>query len=129
MGAIGVLGQLHVGAAEVDHSGRDAEVRNLGRAHDFEDGRFAEEEIIGGRAALRRFEAEPGAGVALWVEVDQQDASADGGEGSGEIDRGRGLSDPALLIGERNDDRAGRMCVRRGFGREVRHGRDLSRRG
>ena len=50
-------------------------------------------------------DAEPGGGVALWVGVDQHDAPATLGEGGGEIDRGGGLADAALLVGDGNDVR------------------------
>ena len=53
-------------------------------------------------------DAEPGAGIALRIEVDDQHPLADGRERRAEIDRRRGLADAALLIGEREDARAAR---------------------
>ena len=51
-------------------------------------------------------DAEPGAGIALRIEIDDQHALADGGERRAEIDgRGR-LADAALLVGEREDAHA-----------------------
>ena len=51
-------------------------------------------------------DAEAGRGVALRIEVDDQDPLADRRQRGAEIDRGGRLADPALLIGEREDARA-----------------------
>ena len=51
----------------------------------------------------------------LRIEVDQQDAQARGGERGGEVDRRRGLADPALLVG---DDEYAQRRVRL-FGHET----------
>ena len=53
-----------------------------------------------------RIDAEAGRGVALRVEIDDQHVLADGGERRAEIDRGRGLADAALLVGEREHARS-----------------------
>ena len=45
-------------------------------------------------------DAEPGAGIALRIEVDDQHALADCRERCAEIDGGRGLADAAFLIGK-----------------------------
>ncbi len=50
--------------------------------------------------------AEAGGGVALRVEVDQQDLFVVGGQRGGQVDRGRGLADPSLLVGDRQDAHA-----------------------
>src|SRR4029077_2633141 len=50
--------------------------------------------------------AKPGGGVALWIEVDQQDALIDGSQGGGQVDRRGGLADAALLVGDRQNTRA-----------------------
>ena len=44
--------------------------------------------------------AEPAGGVALRVAVDQQDALLESCEPGGEVDRGGGLADPTLLVGD-----------------------------
>ena len=41
----------------------------------------------------------------MGIEIDDQHALADGGQCGAEIDRGRGLADATLLVGERQDAR------------------------
>src|SRR5256885_1835611 len=53
---------------------------------------------------------ESGGGVALGIEVDDQHALTDRSQRGAEIDRGRGLADAALLIGERQDARMACRC-------------------
>src|SRR6201999_2080720 len=55
-------------------------------------------------AALGMTDAHAGRGVALRIEVDQQDAAAGRSERGGEVDRRGGLADPAFLIGDRDPD-------------------------
>ena len=68
---------------------------------------LAGEHVVGRGAARLALDAEPGRGVALRVEIDDQDMLADGGERGAEIDGGRGLADAALLVGDRQHARAG----------------------
>ena len=42
-------------------------------------------------------------GIALWVQVDNQDALAQGNKGCTKVDRGGGFAHAALLIGDRQD--------------------------
>ena len=48
-------------------------------------------------------DAQAGAGVTLGVDVDQQDGLAAGRQGRAQVDRRRGLANPAFLIGDRDD--------------------------
>ncbi len=50
---------------------------------------------------------QPGGGVALRVEIDHQGAVAELGQGRSQVDRGGGLADAALLIGDGEDAEAG----------------------
>jgi len=52
--------------------------------------------------------AEPGAGIALRIKVDDQHTLANGCKRGAEIDGGRGLADAAFLIGKRKHAGAGR---------------------
>ena len=70
-------------------------------------------------------DAEAGRGVALRIEVDDQHVLADGGQRGAEIDRGRGLADAALLVGDGEDARRLR-CSARSAG--LPNGIDLRRR-
>ena len=51
-------------------------------------------------------DAEGGGGAALDVEVDEEDAVAAAGEAGGEVDRGGGLADAALLVRDADDGHA-----------------------
>ena len=66
-------------------------------------------------------DAETGRGIALRIEIDDQDFLADGGKRGAEIDRRRGLADAALLVGDRKDARRlGELHLRRAIGRSKR---------
>ena len=75
--------------------------------------RFADQHVIGRAAAVAAVDAEAGRGVALRIEIDDQHALADRGERGAEIDRGGGLADAALLVGERQHARMAGGGVRR----------------
>ncbi len=70
--------------------------------------RLADQDVVGRAAAVAAIDAEPGRGVALRIEIDDQDALADRGECGPEIDRCGCLADAALLVGERQDARMAR---------------------
>ena len=70
------------------------------------DGRLPAQHVEGRERPL--VDAEPRAGIALRIEIDDQHPLADGCERRAEIDGGRGLADAALLIGEGDDPRAPR---------------------
>ena len=84
--------------------------RHRGRHHRFAQRRFADQDVIGRAAAVAAVDAEPGRGIALRIEIDDQHALADRGQRRAEIDRGRRLADAALLVGERQDARMARLA-------------------
>ena len=65
----------------------------------------ADHQVVTGNIAVVAGDSEPGRGIALRIEIDDQHPLADGGEGRGEIDRRRRLADAALLIGYGEDTR------------------------
>ena len=73
---------------------------------------IAEQQLVAGDLAPVAADAEPGAGIALRVEIDDQDAIAGSGQRGRQIDRGRRLADPAFLIGDRDDARPARAPAR-----------------
>ncbi len=81
------------------------QTRHRGRDHRFAQRRLADQHVIGRAVAVAAIDAEAGGGVALRIEIDDQHALADGGQCGAEIDRGGGLADAALLVGERQDAR------------------------
>ena len=83
--------------------------RHRGRHHRVAQRRFADQHVIGRAVAAAAIDAETGRGVALRIEIDDQHALADRGQRGAEIDRGGGLADAALLVGQRQNARmAGR---------------------
>ena len=75
---------------------------------------LAHQHIVGGELAVGARDAEPGRGIALGVEIDDQRLLADRRQGRAQIDRGRGFADAALLI--RHDEDAGATFLRARFG-------------
>jgi hypothetical protein len=61
----------------------------------------AEENIVDAWPGGVFIDPKPSRGIALRIEVDYQDSEIAGGQRSGQIDSGGGLSDPALLVGDR----------------------------
>src|SRR3546814_3262922 len=65
---------------------------------------MADQHVIAGLFAVGLVDAQAGRGVALGIEIDQQDAKPGGGQPRGQIDGSGGFSDAALLIGDGNTD-------------------------
>ena len=103
--AVARRAQFKFETREIHGRGRDMQPRHRGRHHRVAQRRFADQHVIGRAAAVAAVDAEAGGGVALRIEIDDQHALADRRQRGAEIDRGRGLADPALLIGERQDAR------------------------
>src|SRR5882757_2451306 len=84
--------------------------RHRGRNHRVAQRRLADQHVIGRAAAAAAINAKTGGGIALWIEIDNQHAFADRSQRGAEVDRGGGLADAALLVGQRQDARmAGRV--------------------
>ena len=102
-------GEVILGAGDFDFrpgefeiAGNEPEVRPAGGDDFFRDRALANEGSVNG-LALERRKAEAAGGIGLGIEVDEQDARAAVGEAGGEIDRGRGLTHAAFLVGDRDD--------------------------
>ena len=97
--------QLALGRGEVDVRRRDVDALGLRRPDDLVDRRAPDEDI--GHRHLDRVEVDAQAGgeIRLRIHVDAQDTQSVLGQGAGQVDRRRGLADPALLIGDRDDIR------------------------
>ncbi len=88
---------------EIHGRSRDMQARHRGRNDCFAQLGFADQHVVGRAVAVAAVDAEPGRGVALRIEIDDQHPLADGGQCRAEIDRGRCLADPTLLVGQRQD--------------------------
>ena len=62
--------------------------------------RGGEDEVVGVDDVRTGGDAEAGGGIGLRIEIDDQDVAAHRCQRGAEIDRRRGLADPALLIGD-----------------------------
>jgi len=84
------------------------QARHRGRHHGFAQRRLADQHVIGRAVAAAAVDAKTGGSVALRIEIDDQHTLADRSECGTQIDRGGGLADAALLVGERQDARMAR---------------------
>jgi hypothetical protein len=106
--------ELDLGAGEVDGGGHRVEPLDLRRNHGILQRCLAEQHVVHRRVAGLVADPEPGGGVALGIEVDDQDAMAKLGQRGAEA-HGRGaLADPALLVRDRDDARGRALRRRRG---------------
>ena len=62
-----------------------------------------QEDVVHRGLEVADVDAQAGAGVALRIEVDDQDPVAEVGQAGAEVDRGGGLADAALLVGDGDD--------------------------
>jgi len=80
--------QLHLGAGQVDGARQHVEVRNHRAAHRGLSLDIAGQHVVHGVLEVPVIQAETGGGVALRVEVDDQDPPAGEGQVGTEVDRG-----------------------------------------
>jgi hypothetical protein len=99
--------ELEFGAGEIHGRRHNRESGNPGGKYRFGYPRLTHEHIVGGDLTLRLVDTEAGRRIALRVQVDDQRRLTHGGEGSTEIDRGRGFAYAAFLIGD--DQNAGSL--------------------
>lgn len=98
--------ELDLGAGEVDGRRHDHEIvvlralaGHLGERH------ALDERVVRRGHAPAVLDAQGGAGVALRVEVDDEDPLAELGQRRRDVDGGGRLPDPALLVGDHEDPR------------------------
>src|SRR6202043_289885 len=101
--------EFELEAGEIHGGGCDMQPRHRGRHHCVAQRRLPDQHIVGRAAAAAAIDAKTGRGIPLRIKIDDQHALADRRQRGAEIDRGGGLADAALLVGERQDARmAGR---------------------
>ena len=108
--AIAIAGDLEFDAEEIHGRGDDEEARHRGRHDDVAEAALADQHVVAGGDAALAVDAEAGRGIALRIEIDDEDALADRRERRAEVDRGRRLADAALLI---RHDKDARLAARR----------------
>src|SRR5690606_23508237 len=99
---------LHLHLEQGDFGGREVAVGRqqlvaavLGILHGLADRALADQHVVDGVLEGLLVHTAAHGGVALGIEVDQQDAALGGDQRGGQVDAGGGLADPALLIGDR----------------------------
>src|SRR5262249_48462893 len=100
------IDQLDFSADEPLARWDELETFDPGLEENIRDGSPSGQDVVDPPGNLGAGIAEAASGVSLWIEIDEQDAFLIQGERCSEIDRGRGLPDPPLLIGD--CDRPGR---------------------
>ena len=91
--------ELDLGAGEVDGGRHGPQIRRLlDRHRNLLQRRPVDQHLVDRRRPAGVLDAEPGAGVALRVEVDHQHPQAVHGHRDGEVDRAGGLADAAFLV-------------------------------
>ena len=118
--------ELDLRAGEVDRGGGDEEVLDARRLDAVLERHVVEKDVVDRGVEVAGLDAEAGRGVPLWIEVDDEHPVAEIGEGRSEVDGGRGLADPALLVRHRED--AGERPASRGHHRGEGRPRCRSRR-
>src|ERR1700736_5492462 len=100
--------QLQLGACQILRRGDNSQHWDIGRYDRVIEFGLPEDQLIAGHGARRALDAEPGAGIALRIEIDQQYAMTDSRQCGCEIYCGSRFADTALLIGERDNAGAAR---------------------
>ena len=96
--------ELDLGAGEVDGGGNAVELLVLGGwPDDVGEREVGDQHVVDALLVGTVVDAEGRRRVALRVEVDHEHVRAGAGQCGGEVHRGRGLADAALLVGDRED--------------------------
>ena len=101
-----MAGDLELDAEKIHGRGGDEQARHRGRNDDLAQGFFADQHLVARSCSSAPIDAEPGRGVALGIEIEDQHALADRGERRSKIDGGGRLADAALLVRQGENARA-----------------------
>ncbi|MNY26864.1 hypothetical protein D3C86_1607350 [compost metagenome] len=121
IGAAIRLAQLDLDAGHVGIGGDDEETRHRGFHRREVDGATVDDDVIDRRSACFTWNTQTRRGIALRVHVDDQHLLADGGQGRAQVDGGRGLAHPALLVRDGQD--SGLFLAISGHGEDSGYGR------
>jgi hypothetical protein len=125
-GAIALLTDFKLEARQVERRRGDVKLGHAGLQDGVAHRHRAGEHIVSRCAARFALDAQPGRGITLRVEIDDQYMLADRGECGPEIDGGRRFADPTFLIGDRKHSRASSIGFNGRFAE--RHNRWIDRR-
>ena len=99
--AVGHVDEFEVGADEVFVGGDEGEAFEFGGDDGVGRRGVAQEDVVDAGPLAVFGDAEAGGGIALGVGIDDEDTEVIGGQGGGQVDGGRGFTDPAFLVGNR----------------------------
>ena len=92
--------QLDLGAGQVEAGRSDEQALDVGRLDAVLQRHLVHQHVVHRRLQAAVLDAQPGRGVALRIEVDDQRSLAELGEAGTDVDRRRRLADAALLVGD-----------------------------
>lgn len=98
-GAIGILSDFHLETEKIHRRRHDIEIGDSGFHRRIANQCIAHQHVIGGKLAILAIDTKAGTGIALRIEIDDQDFFADCGKRGRQIDGRRRLADAALLVG------------------------------
>ena len=101
--AAGERGHLDFGADQIDRRRRHAQMGQFRRPDDRVNRLLPDQEIVGRRLQAAAIDSDTAGGVALRVDVEQQDVIFGRRERCGQIDRRGGFADAPLLVGDGDD--------------------------
>ncbi len=101
--ALFIAHQLDIRRAQVDRGRHDHEPVDRGRLDHLVQRDILDQQLIGGHVPVRRFDPQPGRGIALRVDIHHQNPLSAFDQRRGQVDCRRGLADTALLVGDGND--------------------------
>ena len=97
------LQQLHLCRRQVAVGGQHVKPGFTGRLNHLPRGHLMHQDIVNAVFQGMLVDTAAHGGIALWVEIHQQDALAHGGQRGRQVDAGRGFADAALLVSYRDN--------------------------
>jgi hypothetical protein len=97
--SLGKRGQFDLGPGQADGGRDETQAFDRTRHHEISEGSPIDEGVVHRAPGLSAIDAEAARGIALRIEVDDEDASALEGQVGRQVDDGRRLADAALLVG------------------------------
>ena len=97
--------QLDLDSGQIDGRRGDKQILHARRLYAVLHGLVPHDHVVHGNLEIPGVDPQAGRGVALGIEVDDQDAIADLGQGGPEVDRRGGLAHTSLLVGDGNHPR------------------------
>jgi hypothetical protein len=92
------IDQFDLGTRQIDGGGNQIESGHARGDRGLGDAAIVDEKVVARSFAFGAIDAESGRGIALRIEIDDEDLPAGRGERGADVDGGRRLADAALLV-------------------------------